>query len=112
VAQRPADSKGEVVFFDILSLRMITLDGIKKIRPHFKILRLDPSLKGKNIRMTNEELLSFLSAHCSYLDSSGLSVPVRQMIQAVGKMAEGLLHPQERFVVVIVISIVIAKKLL
>lgn len=97
VAQRAIDSKGEAVFIDVKGLRMITLDGVKKLRPHFKILRLDPSLKGRNIRMSSEELLSFLSAHCSYLDSSGLSVPVRQMIQALSKMTEGLIHPEESF---------------
>ncbi|MGZ3787652.1 MAG: hypothetical protein ACXVLQ_03975 [Bacteriovorax sp.] len=97
VAQRPLDSKGEAVFIDIVGLRMISFDGIKKLRPHFKILRLDPTLKGRNIKMSNEELLSFLSAHCSYLDTAGLSVPVRQMVQALSKMTEGLLHPQESF---------------
>jgi hypothetical protein len=76
---------------------MISCDGVKKLRPHFKILRLDPSLRGRNIRMTSEELLSFLSSHCSYLDSAGLSIPVRQMIQALSKMTEGLIHPQESF---------------
>ncbi len=97
VAQRPIESKGEVVFIDVVGLRMITLDGVKKLRSHFKILRLDPTLKGRNIKMTSEELLSFLSAYCSYLDSSGLSVPVRQMIQSLSKMTEGLLHPEESF---------------
>lgn len=97
VAQRPADSKGEVVFIDVVGLRMISFDGIKKLRPHFKILRLDPTLKGRNIKMSNEELLSFLSAHSSYMDSAGLSVPVRQMIQTLSKMTIGLLHPQESF---------------
>lgn len=97
VAQRAADSKGEAVFIDVVGLRMISLDGVKKLRPHFKILRLDPTLKGRNIKMSNEELLSFLSSHCSYLDSSGLSVPVRQMVQALSKMTEGLVHPQESF---------------
>jgi hypothetical protein len=97
VAQRPIDSRGEVVFIDVVGLRMISFEGVKKLRPHFKILRLDPTLKGRNIKMTSEELLSFLSAHCSYMDTSGLSVPVRQMIQALSKMTEGLLHPQESF---------------
>jgi hypothetical protein len=47
--------------------------------------------------MKNEELLSFLSAHCSYMDYSGLSVPVRQMIQTLARMTEGLIHPEESF---------------
>ena len=97
VAQRPADSKGEAVFVDVVGFRLLTIDGVKKLRSHFKILRLDPTLKGKNVRMSNEELLSFLSTHCAYLDSAGLSVPVRQLIQALSKMSDGLLHPQESF---------------
>jgi hypothetical protein len=97
VAQKVSSSRGEAVFIDVQGLRMISFDGVKKLRPHFKILRLDPTLKGRNIRMTNEELLTFLSAHCSYLDSTGLSVPVRQMIQALSKITEGLLHPEESF---------------
>lgn len=97
VAQRPVDSKGEAVFVDVVGLRMISVDGIKKMRSHFKILRLDPTLKGRNIKMTNEELLTFLSAHCSYLDPVGLSVPVRQMVQALSKITDGLYHPQESF---------------
>jgi hypothetical protein len=97
VAQRPGDSKGEAVFIDVVGLRMISLDGVKKMRSHFKILRLDPTLKGRNIKMTSEELLTFLSAHCAYLDPSGLSVPVRQMVQALSKITEGLYHPQESF---------------
>jgi len=97
VAQRPVDSKGEVIFIEIRTQRMISVDGVKKLGPHFKILRLDPILKGRNIKMGNEEFLSFLSTHCSYMDSSGLSVPVRQMLQALSKMTEGMVHPQESF---------------
>lgn len=97
VAQRVIESKGEAVFIDVRNLQMITQDGVKKMRSHFKILRLDPTLKGRNVKMKSEELLSFISAHCSYMDSAGLSVPVRQMIQALSRMTEGLLHPQESF---------------
>lgn len=97
VLQRVIESKGEAIFIDIRNNRIFSLDGIKKIGPKFKVLRLDPTLHGRNVRMTNEELFSFLSAHASYLDYSGLSVPVRQMIQTFAKMTEGLLHPEESF---------------
>jgi hypothetical protein len=97
VAQKVVNSNGEAVFIDIKGQRIITVEGVKKLRPEFKILRLDPTLKRKNIRMSSEELLCFLSAHCSYFDSSGLSVPVRQMIQALSQMTVGLLHPEESF---------------
>ena len=97
VLQRAVESKGEAVFIDVVGNRIISLDGVKKIGPKFKVLRLDPTLHGRNIRMTSEELLSFISAHCSYLDYTGLSVPVRQMIQTFSKMTEGLVHPEESF---------------
>ncbi len=97
VLQKNRESKGEAVFVDVVGNRILSLDGIKKLGPKFKVLRLDPTLRGRNIRMTNEELLSFMSAHCSYLDYTGLSVPVRQMIQTLAKMTEGLVHPEESF---------------
>ncbi len=97
VVQKYKDSRGEAVFVDLANERILTLDGVKKIRSQFKVLRLDPTLKNKNIRMTGEELLSFLSAHCSYFDTQGLTVPVRQMIQEVSRVGEGLIHPEESF---------------
>lgn len=97
VLQRSNESKGEAVFIDVVGNRILSLDGVKKLGPKFKVLRLDPLLKGRNVRMTSEELLGFLSAHCSYLDYSGLSIPVRQMIQSLSKMTEGLVHPEESF---------------
>jgi hypothetical protein len=97
VAQRYSDSKAELVFIDIFNNRVLTIDGMKKLSPRFKVLRLDPMIKGRNIKMSQEEYLSFLSAHCSYFDYSGLSVPVRQMIQAFARMTEGLVHPEESF---------------
>ena len=97
VAQRALDSKSEAIFIDLRLMRMFSQDGVKKLRPGFKILRLDPTLRGRNVKMTSEELISFLSAHCSYFDTAGLSVPVRQMVQSLSKIAEGLIHPQESF---------------
>ncbi len=97
VAQRLFDSKGEAIFIDINNQRILTVDGVKKMTPRFKVLRLDPTLKNRNIRMTNEEFLSFLYSHCSYFDYAGPTVPVRQLIQALAKISEGLVHPQESF---------------
>lgn len=97
VLQRPKDSKGELVFIDVMGNKILTMDGNKKLGPKFKVLRLDPTLRGRNVKMSHEELLSFMSAHTSYLDLSGLSVPVRQMIQTLARMTEGLVHPEESF---------------
>lgn len=97
VLQRARETKGEAVFVDVVGLRVLSLDGVKKMGARFKILRLDSTLRGRNVKMSSEELLSFLSAHASYFDMAGLSVPVRQMIQSLAKMSEGLLHPEESF---------------
>jgi hypothetical protein len=97
VLQRVNDSKGEAVFIDVVGSRILTLDGIKKLGTKFKVLRLDPTLHGRNKRMSGEELVSFMSSNASYLDYRGLSVPVRQMIQTLTKMTEGFVHPEESF---------------
>ncbi len=97
VVQRYSDSKGEAVYIDVKNERIISQDGVKKLSARFKMLRLDPTLKNRNVRMTNEELLSFLTSHCTYLDTTGLTVPMRQMIQAVARTTEGIVHPEESF---------------
>lgn len=97
VVQRYHDSKGEAVFVDVKNERVISQDGVKKLSARFKILRLDPTLKNRNVRMTSEELLSFLTSHCTYFDTTGLTVPVRQLVQAVTKLTEGIYHPEESF---------------
>jgi len=97
VAQRPKESKGEAVFIDLYNHRVFSMDGVKSLTPRFKVLRLDPTIKARNIKMTTEEFFSFLCSHCSYLDYSGLSVPVRQMLQAFSKLSTGVIHPMESF---------------
>lgn len=97
VLQRATESKGEAIFIDVVGLKILSLDGVKKMGPRFKVMRLDSTLKGRNVKMSSEELLSFISAHCAYFDLAGLSIPVRQMIQALSRMTEGLVHPEESF---------------
>lgn len=97
VVQKANESKSEAVFVDVFNYRLFTQDGIKKLQPNFPIMRLDPMLKGRNVRMTSEQHLSFLSTHCTFFDSAGLSIPVRQMLQELSKFSIGILHPQESF---------------
>ena len=97
VCMAPNVSKGEAVFVDVLNRRIISVDGVKRMGPRFKVLRLDPNLKGKNVRMSPEELLGLLLHHCSYFDLQGPSVPVRQMVYEMSRLYEGLYHPQESF---------------
>lgn len=97
VILRNSDARGEAIFLDIVKQNMITQDGIKKIKGRFSILKLDSTLKGRNIRMTSEELMASLTSHTSFFDYSGLSLPVRQTIREISKVAQGLVHPRENF---------------
>lgn len=97
VVMKSQESKGEAVFIDLLGRQILTLDGARPLKGHFSILKLDPVLKGRNIKMSPEELLGFLTLHCTYLDYQGPSVPIRQLIQTLSKTAEGLIHPKESF---------------
>jgi hypothetical protein len=97
VVMKPKDSQAEVVFLDLNKRKVLSMDGAKPIPSRFKIMRLDNKLKNRNIKMSSEELMSFLSVHTCYLDPEGLSRPIRQLLQAVSRRAEGLIHPRESF---------------
>ena len=97
VVLKQSESQGEVVFIDMNEKLLLSMDGKKGIPLRFRIMRLDNKLSGRNIRMTSDELLSFLSVHSSFLDPMGLSRPMRQLLQALSRLAEGLIHPRESF---------------
>lgn len=97
VAMRANKAGGEFIHIDIKSRQMITLEGIKKMKPLFTIMRLDSSLRGRNVRMKSEEYLSFILHHSTFFDYSGPTVAVRQMAQMLVKTTEGILHPEESF---------------
>jgi len=97
VVLKQKESQGEAVFLDLQAKLILSCDGGIKIPLRFKILRLDNHLKNKNILMSSEELMSFLSVHCTYFDPTGHSRPVRQLLQAISRRGEGLVHPRESF---------------
>ena len=97
VVLRNQDSKGEAIFIDVAKQNIITQDGIKKIKGRFNILKLDSTLKGRNIRMTSEELIAFLTSHTTYFDYMGISMAMRFLIQELSKSSQGLVHPRENF---------------
>lgn len=97
VVMRQWEVGSEAIFFDVRKRLFLSIEGNRRVGPRFKILKLDPTLKNRNIRMTSEELLSFLSLHCSFFDFEGLSTPVRQLIQSLTQQVEGMVHPKESF---------------
>ncbi len=97
VVMRPNKSEGEFVLFDVRKRQLVTIEGPKKMKPLFTIMRLDSSLRGRNVRMKTEEFLSFILHHSTFFDYSGPTVGVRQMAQLLVKTTEGILHPEESF---------------
>ncbi len=61
------------------------------------VMRLDATLHHRNVQMSQEELLSFLNAHHTFLDYPGPTVPVMQAIASIAKKVRGVIHPEESF---------------
>ncbi len=97
VILRQKESDGECVYLDLQKYQQLSLDGIRDINGMFQILRLDSVLKGRSIGMSREELISFLFQYCVYFDHSGLSYPIRQMINHLSRLAVGQVYPEENF---------------
>jgi hypothetical protein len=97
VVLKQKDSNGEMVFLDVRQSRILSIDGVKPFPPRMKVLRLDEKLHNRNIKMSKEELLSFLSLGSGFLDPGGLNIATRQLIHSLVLMCEGVLHPKESF---------------
>ncbi|MBL6991214.1 MAG: hypothetical protein ISR65_15630 [Bacteriovoracaceae bacterium] len=97
--QRQNDAQGKAVYIDIVNNKVFTQEGVKKIGERFLFIRSSSvrlSANGdRGITMSREELLSFLSTHCTYFDYEGLSVPIRQIIQTLSKITQGKVLFQE-----------------
>lgn len=97
VIMKAQRAQGEFFMLDVLGRRIISFDGVQRMKPQFRVMRLDSTLKGRNIRMSGEEYLSFLLHHTCFFDFSGPTVAVRQLVQTLAKGSEGLIHPEESF---------------
>ena len=97
VVMNQRDSVGEAVFIDVRGRRTFSIDGSSRMKARFRVIRLDGTLHNKNLKMNSSEMMAFLAASTSYIDSQGLSVGVRQMIQSLSRDVEGLVHPRDSF---------------
>lgn len=98
VVMRPKESEGEAVFIDLYNHRLLSVEGEKKLPPCFDILRLDRRLHGRQIPMKQDQLSSFLLQYTCFLSTQGASLAVRQMVQNVSRVAEGIIYPFDHFV--------------
>lgn len=97
VIDKQKHSEGEVVFFDVVRNRLLTSEGVHPFKSNFHIIRLDSVLKQSTQAIGRDELMGFLSTHCTYFSLQGLSVPVRQVIQTVARQFDGVRYPQASF---------------
>lgn len=97
VVLKQKDSGGEMVFLDVRKKKVLSVDGVKKFPARMKILRLDEKLHNKNLKMSREELIGFLSLSSGFLDPEGLSIATRQLIHSLALGCEGIVHPKESF---------------
>lgn len=94
---KQSESISESIFIDIKKSLLIFTGKAEKIRGPINIFRLDPSLKEGKIKMTKEELLSFLMARCLYFDYGGLSIPIRQVILAISRVSQGRICSDKKY---------------
>lgn len=97
VVMNQRDSEAEAVFVDIRGRKVFSIDGSDRMKPRFHVIRLDGTLRNRNLKMNQTEMLAFLAASTSFIDAQGLSVAVRQMIQSMARDVDGLVHPRESF---------------
>lgn len=79
-----------VFYIDVLGQKIISEKGVSKIKGRLIVARPLGSIRGTSKVMSKEELLSFLHHHSIYFDYSGPSVPVRQVIQKLSIIAQGI----------------------
>ena len=89
------ESMGEAVWIDLFKETILTTIDEKKLRQNNLIVRLDSVLKNHNQKMNRSELLSFLMVHNIFLSVTGPSIAVRQVLQTLSKICQGVIHPKE-----------------
>jgi hypothetical protein len=90
-------SNGEAVYIDWKNQKILTQDGAKSLNPFTQVLRLDSTLKGRSIEMRQEELLSFLSTHTTYMSYTGLHHKLKEQLIIMASEIHGVVYPLENF---------------
>ncbi len=97
VVRRPYDSQFESVFIDLDKNLLITYNGIQNIESGLSIIRLDQTMMRDFIRMKHDELIPFLSSHCTYFSYAGMHPRIKQSLYKLAQLSDGLIYPEERF---------------
>ena len=97
VTLKRVQANGEAVFIDPYNRKIMSSLGVYDIKNNFQIIRLDEKLTGRNILLKREELISYLFVRVTFLDFSGPTASIRQLINEISYFAQGIVHPVESF---------------
>jgi hypothetical protein len=97
VIMKAHEARGEAVFVDVAARLVYTLDGTKKISGKFQFIRLDQTIKGKQMALNQVEFASFLLACTTFLNTEGPTTPIRQLVNALSKSTVAVVLPRENF---------------
>jgi len=96
LVQKNSKASGQAIFLDPVRRTLITAEGEKRLSGTFHFLREDATLIDRVPTMKREELLSFLLNRTTYFDFSGISVPIRQIVQQITGEFQGYRTPVEK----------------
>lgn len=97
VVMKQSESRGEAIFVDFENERLITMEGIKPMAHPFQILKLDSSLQDRMKTMKVDELVSFLTFHCTYMSVTGMDYRLKRQIMFISQFSEGIIYPEDNF---------------
>lgn len=99
LVQKNKEAEGQCFFIDVFQQHLLQskkITKLQKILEIYRIEKLSRSDEKNKLKMKTEELLSFLSSHCTYFDNHGLVLPIRQMISFLPQIAQGWKISQQR----------------
>ena len=91
------EAQGDAVYINIDDHAVYSAKGDKALSGNFQFLRLDSTVKKREIIMKEEQLLTFLLNRTTYFDIKVLPVPIKQVVQALARTCEGVISPQYSF---------------
>jgi hypothetical protein len=97
VIMKAHEARGEAAFVDLAARLVYTLDGTKKLSGKFQFIRLDQTIKGKQMVMGQVEFASYLLACTAFFNNEGPTTPIRQLVNALSKSVTAVILPRENF---------------
>jgi len=91
------ESSGEAFFIDMNNQQIISIDGVQELEFGTNFLRLDEGLINRSIKMTKEDLFSFMSLKHTYFSYRGSHPSFSRVIKNIIELMDGLIYPAKNF---------------